>query len=295
MISRRAWLAAIAAGLAVATTGGPGLSRRHRHRLSQRHRQRRRPEAGHQSRTAGLPGLRGRRPAGHHDLRARSAADRAVDPARHQHEHGAEAANRAGSGDRLRPAGLRQPTSPRSSTSTATRTIRQTFTGDQALLEQAIRRTARGRIDVVLQRALHRARRTEAGEGDDDRRLGRVTAPGDRRCCRTARTRPASSAMTTCSSWRSARTSSSTRSGCATKSRSPAAAATTRPTSCCGRSRRRPAAGRSSSTTRRSCPAIYSQIADELANQYVVGYTSKNTKRDGAWRKVIVRVQPPRH
>ena len=37
-------------------------------------------------------------------------------------------------------------------------------------------------------------------------------------------------------------------------------------------------------------PGIYGQIADEIANQYVVGYTSKNQKRDGAWRKVAVQV-----
>jgi Ca-activated chloride channel family protein len=37
-------------------------------------------------------------------------------------------------------------------------------------------------------------------------------------------------------------------------------------------------------------PAIYSQIADELANQYTIGYTSKNGKRDGAWRRVNVQV-----
>ena len=42
-------------------------------------------------------------------------------------------------------------------------------------------------------------------------------------------------------------------------------------------------------------PAIYSQIADELAKQYVIGYSSKNTKRDGAWRQVAVRVEPPRN
>lgn len=35
---------------------------------------------------------------------------------------------------------------------------------------------------------------------------------------------------------------------------------------------------------------IYSQIADELSSQYTVGYTSKNPKRDGAWRRVVVRV-----
>jgi Ca-activated chloride channel family protein len=35
---------------------------------------------------------------------------------------------------------------------------------------------------------------------------------------------------------------------------------------------------------------IYSSIADELANQYALGYTSKNPKKDGAYRRVIVRV-----
>jgi Ca-activated chloride channel family protein len=36
-------------------------------------------------------------------------------------------------------------------------------------------------------------------------------------------------------------------------------------------------------------PAIYDQIADELANQYVIGYVSKNAARDGTWRQVAVR------
>ena len=40
-------------------------------------------------------------------------------------------------------------------------------------------------------------------------------------------------------------------------------------------------------------PAIYSQIADELSNQYSVGYVSKNPKRDGAWRRIIVRITKP--
>jgi len=35
---------------------------------------------------------------------------------------------------------------------------------------------------------------------------------------------------------------------------------------------------------------VYGQIADELSSQYTVGYTSKNPKRDGAWRRVVVRV-----
>lgn len=37
-------------------------------------------------------------------------------------------------------------------------------------------------------------------------------------------------------------------------------------------------------------PAIYSQISQELSSQYTVGYISRNSKRDGAWRRVVVRV-----
>ncbi len=35
---------------------------------------------------------------------------------------------------------------------------------------------------------------------------------------------------------------------------------------------------------------VYTQIADELASQYLLGYTSKNSRRDGAWRRIAVRV-----
>ena len=37
-------------------------------------------------------------------------------------------------------------------------------------------------------------------------------------------------------------------------------------------------------------PGIYGQIADELANQYTLAYSSKNSKRDGAWRRITVQV-----
>ncbi len=40
-------------------------------------------------------------------------------------------------------------------------------------------------------------------------------------------------------------------------------------------------------------PAVYTQIADELANQYLLGYSSKNQKRDGAWRLVSMRMTRP--
>jgi len=38
---------------------------------------------------------------------------------------------------------------------------------------------------------------------------------------------------------------------------------------------------------------VYGQIADELSSQYTVGYASKNPKRDGSWRRVVVRVNRP--
>lgn len=38
---------------------------------------------------------------------------------------------------------------------------------------------------------------------------------------------------------------------------------------------------------------IYGQIADELSSQYAIGYTSRNPKRDGAWRRIVVRVDHP--
>jgi Ca-activated chloride channel family protein len=38
---------------------------------------------------------------------------------------------------------------------------------------------------------------------------------------------------------------------------------------------------------------IYSQISEELSSQYTVGYTSRNPRRDGAWRRVVVRVGRP--
>lgn len=35
---------------------------------------------------------------------------------------------------------------------------------------------------------------------------------------------------------------------------------------------------------------VYTQIADELASQYTLGYTSKNSRNDGAFRRLVVQV-----
>ena len=40
-------------------------------------------------------------------------------------------------------------------------------------------------------------------------------------------------------------------------------------------------------------PKIYEQIAQELASQYSIGYTPKNTLRNGAWRRLAVRISRP--
>jgi Ca-activated chloride channel homolog len=36
--------------------------------------------------------------------------------------------------------------------------------------------------------------------------------------------------------------------------------------------------------------SVYTQIADDLASQYTIGYRSKNQRHDGQWRKVIVQI-----
>jgi len=38
---------------------------------------------------------------------------------------------------------------------------------------------------------------------------------------------------------------------------------------------------------------VYSSITQELASQYALGYTSSNSKRDGSFRRIFVRVDEP--
>jgi Ca-activated chloride channel family protein len=46
-------------------------------------------------------------------------------------------------------------------------------------------------------------------------------------------------------------------------------------------------------TDARELPKIYQSIWEELSSQYSIGYSSGNPKRDGAWRRILVRVQRP--
>lgn len=43
----------------------------------------------------------------------------------------------------------------------------------------------------------------------------------------------------------------------------------------------------------KSLASVYGQIYDELSSQYTIGYTSKNPRRDGAWRRIVVRIARP--
>jgi Ca-activated chloride channel family protein len=38
---------------------------------------------------------------------------------------------------------------------------------------------------------------------------------------------------------------------------------------------------------------VYGQIADELSSQYTMGYTPRNTRADGTYRRIVVRVNRP--
>jgi Ca-activated chloride channel family protein len=40
-------------------------------------------------------------------------------------------------------------------------------------------------------------------------------------------------------------------------------------------------------------PGIYQQISEELASQYSLAYSSRNTVRNGNWRRIVVRVARP--
>ncbi len=57
--------------------------------------------------------------------------------------------------------------------------------------------------------------------------------------------------------------------------------------------RRKPAAAPIFVTAAGELPKIYEQISEELASQYSLAYSSKNPMRNGAWRRIVVRVAKP--
>jgi Ca-activated chloride channel family protein len=41
-------------------------------------------------------------------------------------------------------------------------------------------------------------------------------------------------------------------------------------------------------------PEVCKSIAEKIRNQYVIGYRSRNSAADGKWRKITVKVDPPK-
>ena len=58
--------------------------------------------------------------------------------------------------------------------------------------------------------------------------------------------------------------------------------------------RARAAARRSFRSSMKEIEAAYDKIVAQIRAQYSLGYMSTNTTRDGRWRKVEIKVQPPR-
>lgn len=46
-------------------------------------------------------------------------------------------------------------------------------------------------------------------------------------------------------------------------------------------------------TEARQLPAIYEAIAEELSSQYSMAYSSTNPLRDGAWRRIVIKIDRP--
>ena len=121
----------------------PGTAdpQRRRAGLAQRHRHRRRGQVRHRSERGRIRGLRGRRQAEADVLLADAAADLAGAPARHQREHGRAHGRSRRKRRSASPGSCTRTTRPKSSTSTARSASSQAFTNDAAALEKAIRAT----------------------------------------------------------------------------------------------------------------------------------------------------------
>ena len=167
--------------------------------------------------------------------------------------------------------------------------VLQNFTNSAPELEQAIQQDVGRRLDLALQRGLHRAEGSEEGRRQERRR---DPPPGDRRALRRRRhVEPAAVRGGARSREAIGDRDLRHRPARAGRAGHDDARASRKPSSCCGSSRRKPAAARSSPTRSPSCAAIYGQISDELSSQYTVGYTSQNPQ---ARRRVAPRRRPRR-
>ena len=266
------------------------VSRRRRPRVAERHGDRRPGALRHRPPAGGLSGLRGRRQAGRHVLHPHEPADRARAADRHEREHGITAADRAGGGDRLRPPAA-------AAGSGRDRRLRQPRRHPAAVHEQRPRARAGDpadvgrRLDVDVQRDLHRA---EGPEEDRRHERRRNPATGDRRPVgRRGHVEPA--AVRGGPRSREALRDGDLRDRAAVRStgRRRAAGASRKPSSSSGSSRRRPAAGRSSRPSSPISRASTARSPTSCRASTPSATRRATRRRDGAWRRIVVRVNRP--
>ena len=163
--------------------------------------------------------------------------------------------------------------------------VLQTFTNDAAALEKAIRKTTAGGSTSLYNAHLHRAEGSEEGQGGVD--VGHPP-PGDRPALgRRRHVEPA--AVRRGARSRQALRDGDLRDRPARRERS--ARREFKEAEFVLRQLSQETGGRAFfPTDARELPKIYQAISDELSSQYTVGYSSGNPKRDGAWRRVVVRV-----
>ena len=167
--------------------------------------------------------------------------------------------------------------------------VLQNFTNNAGELEQAIRKTAAGG-STSLQRRLHRAEGPE--EGRREKRRG-DPAPGDRAALRRrGHVEPA--AVRRGARPREAHETAIYTIGLRAQEGPATGTKGFKEAEFVLRQLAQETGGRAFFPLQVvELSGIYGQISDELSSQYTLGYTSKNPRRDGAWRRIVVRVNRP--
>jgi Ca-activated chloride channel family protein len=163
--------------------------------------------------------------------------------------------------------------------------ILQSFTSDQATLEQAIRQTAAGgstSLYNAIYISLKELKRVRAGSEDDIRRQAIVVLSDGE---------DTSSLMTFEEVLDLAKRSETAIYAIGLRSKDPSTSRGFKEAEFVLRQLAQETGGRAFfPTAAAELSGIYGQIAEELSSQYTLGYTSKNSRRDGMWRRVVVRL-----
>ncbi len=265
------------------------VSRRRRTGVTERHGERRPVALRHRPAAGRLSGLRGRGQAGRHVLHPLEPAGRARAPDRHEREHGITAAHRAGGGDRFRPP-------PSVAGPGGSRRLRQPRGHPAAVYERRPRaRTGHSadvgrRVDVDVQRDLHRAEGPQENRRQERRR--NPAAVHHRPVGRRGHVEPA--AVRRGPGPREALRDGDLRDRAGFDRRSSSSGRGFKEAEFVLRQLSQETGGRAFFPSQLADLAnVYGQISDELSSQYTVGYTSRNGRRDGAWRRIVVRVNRP--